>query len=93
MFSWHFGIDESTADEGGLVAYPVPATDVLNIELPCDVNGITVTNLEGQNVYIDECVHFSGETCVISVGEWPCGYYIVILRTDSGVMHKKFFKR
>lgn len=87
------GIDESTADEGGLVAYPVPAIDVLNIELPCDVNGITVTNLEGQNVYIDECVHFSGETCVISVGEWPCGYYIVILRTDSGVMHKKFFKR
>ncbi|MGD0712071.1 MAG: T9SS type A sorting domain-containing protein [Bacteroidales bacterium] len=68
--------------------YPNPAFNNLTIETP-QLGVIEITNIQGQliNTYTA-----TGNKTIIDVSAFPCGVYVVEVRTEKGVEVRKFIK-
>lgn len=84
---------EDTAAEETFVLYPSPATDVLHVKSPVDVNRMEIISLNGQLLRQDTERMTAGETRVIPVADMPAGYYILVLRGNDKVYRQKFMKK
>ncbi len=80
-------INEIESDHS-IVIFPNPARDHINIETPVKAE-LEIFNSEGQLVKIVQAdnIHAS-----IDVSAFPCGIYVVKVRTEKGMEMKKFIK-
>jgi hypothetical protein len=69
-----------------VMIYPVPATDVLNVELPIAAN-ITLMDLSGKAVL--PLVYSSGKTTTMYLGSLPAGLYLLRIETSEGTQVRK----
>jgi hypothetical protein len=80
---------EEIAKEDGLKIYPNPSTTKLFIETPI-VSYIEVINIEGQ---IIKSIFATEENTCIDISKFASGIYFVKMKTDNGVVVKKFVKK
>lgn len=74
-------------NNGALMVYPNPATNLLTISAPTDITTLTITNLLGQTVYAN---HYNSPQVEVDVSALPAGVYLV--RVDGTEM-RKFIKQ
>lgn len=79
------GVDVYQAES---TIYPNPATDVVNINTPDNVQRVEIFNMQGQLVKME-----AGEVYNISVKEFATGIYTMKLTTDKGVSMHKIVKK
>jgi hypothetical protein len=78
--------DYSNANK--MLLYPNPAINTLTIERPQSAV-IEITNIQGQ---IIKTIAATGNKTNVDVSSFPCGMYIVEMKTDKGIEVKKFVK-
>ncbi len=66
---------------GELRAYPVPAADHIQIEVPQAGGALQVTDVTGRSLYKAQVTN---KTTMLTVAEWPQGMYMVQYRMQSG---------
>lgn len=87
------GITEIENPELGIVIYPNPACDELNIVLPEQTNQIVILDAIGRTVLRDEHLSVIDGTVKISLSALPAGLYIVQVRTSSDVYNQRIIKQ
>lgn len=80
------------------VAYPNPASDIVNLELDLKQSGegsLKIFNLAGTEVLVkDNVALFAGkETIGVSVGGLPAGMYLYQIKTKEGIFKGKIIKK
>jgi aminopeptidase N len=90
MSSLTIGLNEETELKGNI--YPVPAKDMLNIQLISEAKDpvITIYDLGGRVVY--RSIQGTGILFSIPVQNFSAGTYLVELRSDQKHLRKKFVK-
>jgi hypothetical protein len=83
---WTEGVEENTINEDILI-FPDPVQDLMNIRSPIEFEQVLIYNYIGNLIYIDQ---LSGTTARINVSGYKNGIYLLILRTSSGEIAKKF---
>lgn len=85
------GLNENSELQGNI--YPVPATDVVTIQLASPVNDPTITmyDLSGRMIYTNQ--FSTGNAFTIPVQQFSSGTYLVELRSGEKVWRKKWVKR
>jgi uncharacterized delta-60 repeat protein len=81
---------EEVRENSGLVLYPNPAKNILNIKLPVNnraITGIKIYNLLGQMVY-----NSNKGNAQISTANLETGIYSIDITTNSGSWQSKFIK-
>ena len=73
--------------EHSFVAYPVPVTDVLNIELHSPIDEVVVTNLTGQTVFVNKEIR--SDLLQIQVSDWDSGVYLIQFIKNNQLVHYK----
>jgi len=73
---------------GNIAIFPNPATNNLTIETPIS-STIKISNIQGQLI---KTLVTSGNKTNIDVSVFPCGVYIVEVKTEKGVGVKRFVK-
>ena len=99
----HDGTDTSSIDDGivnylsdNLILYPNPASDYVEIRIDgegIDINGMEVYDVYGKLIRIVEANHHSPLQTRINVSGWATGTYFVRVRTNKGVVTKRFVKQ
>lgn len=99
----HDGTDTSSIDDGivnylsdNLILYPNPASDYVEIRIDgegIDINGMEVYDVYGKLIRIVEANHHSPLQTRINVSGWAIGTYFVRVRTNKGVVTKRFVKQ
>ncbi len=67
---------------GELVVYPNPATNMINISSPNQINSVVIYNYVGQSVY-------EGNSTQINTGNFESGVYIIRIETANGIETQK----
>jgi len=80
------GVGINELEKIGVMVYPNPVTDVLNIKTDGTIRNITVTDLSGKIVY-------KGIDQSISISSLSNGVYFVKVETAQGVANTKFIKK
>jgi hypothetical protein len=79
----------------GIKIYPNPTTDNITIAitdkaLPCRQAGtIEISNISGQLI---KTIYCNGKETTVDVGDLASGVYIIKVKTDKGVVVRKFIK-
>ena len=84
------GLPEDTVDSSTLVIYPNPVADILHIQSAnalTEIIGCSVYTLLGQLVY-----NSSDNKQEIDTANLSCGIYTIVIRTNKGIVNKKFVK-
>jgi hypothetical protein len=83
------GLKELKADEVSLSVYPNPATQALNIQIQSPVQPVSMKILDqvGREIYSGE---FNGKT---DISKWSAGMYYIEIKTDKGMVTRKFIKQ
>ncbi|MBI9039297.1 MAG: T9SS type A sorting domain-containing protein, partial [Bacteroidales bacterium] len=68
---------------GELVIYPNPATNMINISSPNQLNNVVIFNNVGQSVY-------EGNSTTINTSNFNAGVYIIRIETTNGIETQKF---
>jgi hypothetical protein len=99
----HDGTDTSSIDDGivnylsdNLILYPNPASDYVEIRIDgegIDINEMEVYDVYGKLIRIVEANHHSPLQTRINVSGWATGTYFVRVRTNKGVVTKRFVKQ
>ena len=69
--------------------FPNPATEIITIENLPQQATIEILNIQGQLI---ETLATTGNKTNLNVSAFPCGVYIVEVKTEKGVAVKKFVK-
>lgn len=79
-------------DASGIMAYPNPASTVLNLEVPKDVKvrDIIIVDINGKVVY--HSTETMGNHAEINISELPEGMYAVKMETNTGKRFTRFVK-
>lgn len=77
------GMDETT--KTGVMIYPNPSKDVLNIVTNGTLNTVVISNTNGKTV-------FNGNSKTIDISKFSKGVYFVKIETIEGVSNSKFVK-
>ncbi len=87
------GIDNNES-LGRLKVYPVPATDVLNLNIieDADINKVQIMDVSGKTVMDIENPEKYGNSTTISVDNLNAGTYVVIIYTEDDIYQRKFIK-
>ena len=72
----------------GIVLYPNPAGNELNIAAASVIKSISVWNLQGQKIFASE-----SNLNVIDISNYQTGFYLVRLQTDDGMKVGNFLKK
>ncbi|MBI9039642.1 MAG: T9SS type A sorting domain-containing protein [Bacteroidales bacterium] len=75
-------ISKGTTLKGELVIYPNPATDMINISSPNQINNVSIFNNVGQLVY-------EGNSNQINTSNFDAGVYIIRVETTNGMETQK----
>ncbi len=75
-------ITKGAALTGELVVYPNPATNMINISSPNQINSVVIYNYVGQSVY-------EGNSTQINTSNFESGVYIIRIETAYGVETQK----
>ena len=67
---------------GELVVYPNPATNMINISSPNQINNVVIFNYVGQSVY-------EGNSTKINTSNFESGVYIIRIETTNGIETQK----
>jgi hypothetical protein len=67
---------------GELVIYPNPATNMINISSPNQINSVVIYNYVGQSVY-------EGNSTQINTSNFDAGVYIIRIETTNGIETQK----
>ncbi len=80
---------EDNKDINGLLVFPVPTTDILNIHNynPVDMRMLTVYNVLGQKLHEER---FPKQKTTVDVSAWPSGIYYIDIKLPESVITKKF---
>ena len=79
------GVDELTAS---FLLYPNPANDKLYIETETEVEGVVVYDAFGRQQTTD-----NGQQSIVDVSNLNAGVYFVMIKTNEGVVVKRFIKQ
>ena len=79
------GVDELTAS---FRLYPNPANDKLYIETETEVEGVVVYDAFGRQQTTD-----NGQQSIVDVSNLNAGVYFVMIKTNEGVVVKRFIKQ
>ena len=79
------GIEDITDET---TVYPNPATDVIKINTPENIQRVEIFNLQGQLVKVE-----TGEVTSVSVKDLANGLYTLKLTTDNGTSMHKIIKK
>jgi hypothetical protein len=71
-----------------IVIYPNPTLKNITIESPQQAL-IEISNLQGQLI---KKLEANGNKTIVDVSSFPCGLYIVKVKTEKGVAFKKFVR-
>lgn len=75
--------------------YPVPATSgfikIKNIGRPQESIGISISSLEGRQLYSSKIVALPGEDFILELHGWAAGMYIIQIDQNGTFKEKKFF--
>jgi hypothetical protein len=82
------GVTEQTLGE--VKVYPVPASDVLNIESSSEVNAYEVIDVVGRKVMSASGLRASKLS--VPTEALPAGQYILLVKNNNGTTHKSFVK-
>lgn len=86
------GIPNATLPVQNISVYPNPVTTTVTIEIPKVAGGealIDITNIQGQLI---KTFTPTGNKTNIDVSAFPSGVYIVEVKTEKGVVVRKFIK-
>ena len=83
------GIKDNVVE--GVIVYPQPAGEVLNVRAPIDVNMAEIYNVTGQLLKKEYLVG-SGTEFSLPIGQLASGTYILMLHTNDKVYRQKFVK-
>ncbi len=88
--------DEITSIEGGLLLYPNPVEDLLNISFKSDVQftaRLEIVDVLGKQIYADNFSAQAGNNLrSVFVNKFKNGIYFVRLQTDKGQTIQRFVK-
>lgn len=85
--------DETPLPDDALTFFPNPATDLLNVDLSFEaptLANVTIADLNGRVIQIDELVNVAEAKRQYDVSELPAGTYLVRVATEEGTSTKKF---
>ncbi len=85
--------DEKALPDNAFSFYPNPVSDKLNVRLSLEqptVANVTIADLSGKVIKIDEIVNAYQDSREYNVSNLPSGTYIVRLATKEGTSTKKF---
>lgn len=77
-------------DANALKIFPVPASDVLNIEYKSTINQIKIYNLLGQEVYTNA---INSANAQVDISKLTAGHYILSLTSDMAQQNFKIVKK
>ena len=85
---WPLAVQEQTASEIPITAYPIPATDMLQISMKGSrpAGTLSIINELGQNVYQHKAGPGSWDQ-EVAVGAWPKGVYILKWMEGSACLY------
>lgn len=80
---------EDNKDTNGLLVFPVPTSDLLNVHnyTPVDIRLLTVYNALGQRLVQER---YPSNKTTIDVSNWPSGIYFIDIKLPDEVITKKF---
>ena len=86
----HFAIENAVGEHiQGLMIYPNPAQDKLNIESSSAISSVKIYNMVGAEVYSKEDC---GTQTVISLDDMPNGVYFIQLNSNGTIETTRFIK-
>lgn len=84
-------IAEQEEQPGKISLYPNPASSMLNVQVPGGAASITVYDLMGKKIHLQQA---EGNTVQINVARWPAGQYIVeVAQQDGNRQAARFIKQ
>ena len=87
------GVDDNES-LGKLKVYPVPATDILNLNIndDTDIRKVQIMDISGKIVMNIENPENNGTGISILIDNFDAGTYVVIIYTEDDVYRRKFIK-
>lgn len=82
------GIMEDINKNTDLIIYPNPTIKNITIESPQQA-GIEIFDMQGQLI---KKLETNGNKTIVDISGFPCGLYVVKLKTEKGVAFKKFVR-
>ncbi|MFQ5446631.1 MAG: T9SS type A sorting domain-containing protein [Saprospiraceae bacterium] len=86
-------VDNTPLPDNALRFYPNPASSVLNVELSLEqptLTNITIAEMSGRVLFIDEIENASRESLQYNVSQYPSGTYLIRVATEYGTSTKQF---
>ncbi len=93
---FHFEADPNSSvslpefNTTNVALYPNPGNQIINIKSDVPLEQIRLLNMQGQELLMKEAN--SQKTAVLNVNDLPNGTYVVLIRSNSGVVSKKWVK-
>lgn len=85
--------DDVPLPESAVTIYPNPVRDVLTVgidlEEKADVANLTIADVNGKVLLIDELLNVQNDTRTYNMSEYPTGTYLVRLATEKGTRTQK----
>jgi hypothetical protein len=85
------GIEELNAKAVSAIVAPNPTKDIFNISSDRSIRSVSVVNVLGQNILMEECNNCSN--VIINLAGYEDGIYFVKIITDAGMVTKKVIKK
>jgi hypothetical protein len=93
---YHFEADPNSSvslsefNTSNVALYPNPGNEIINIRSDIPLEQIRVLNMQGQELLVQEV---NSETATeLRVNDLPVGTYVVLIRSNAGVVSKKWIK-
>jgi len=83
------GVEKSTSDRP--ILYPIPATDVLNVQSASKIKSIVIQEISGNPIL--KQVSLSKRTVPVKVFNLNKGIYLIKIETEEGTFTEKFIKK
>ncbi|MCX6231642.1 MAG: T9SS type A sorting domain-containing protein [Bacteroidetes bacterium] len=87
-YTIHFtvGLGINEINDNGLVVYPVPAKDIVNIKLNASIQQIAIMNISGQKL---SEIAVNAREAVLDIAKLSNGIYFLQIKTSNGILMKK----
>lgn len=79
--------NESSVMKGGLMIYPNPTSDILNVKTDSKINAVSVLDVSGRSIK----VKLDGDK--VDVSTLSVGTYLINVETKDGISTEKFIKK
>jgi hypothetical protein len=83
------GLSTSNQTEAELAIYPIPANDILRVKSEVEIIRYEIINMEGKTILSGA---HSGNSLNLDISDVLPGVYLILLRTEKGLVKAKWIK-